>query len=338
MPMAIDTPYLDYRVAFDADRRVLPEDWRLDNYRSRDRLKDGPSYVVHRWMDLTGDGRADDLGVQPAYDLRFVSATHGGVMWTRVIPLPPALRARELRATMSDLIERMSGTGLASVDLGDVTVGEAQTFATREVASQPRIVDGREAWEATIEIASVAQLQLSPDARWERARILLVRVDFLTPARGGRADIHRTLLPALLMVGYANRPEDFERAVPQYESLVSRVRLDTPEGSVAAARAAICAPNVAVVQFVWHAAGGRHRAIGPITPEVQQCLARELAGSNLPAERSYGLRHPALRLRVVQPTSVPLPVTSGGAPTATTEVPAVDSAHPSPSTEVPPPP
>ena len=83
-------PYLDYRVAFDADRRVLPEDWRLDNYRSRDRLKDGPSYVVHRWMDLTGDGRADDLGVQPAYDLRFVSATHGGVMWTRVIPLPEA--------------------------------------------------------------------------------------------------------------------------------------------------------------------------------------------------------------------------------------------------------
>ncbi len=291
-------PYLDYRVAFGADGRVLPADWRLDNYRSRSELKNGPSYVVRRWMDLTGDGRPDDLGVQPAYDLRFISGVHGGVIWTRVIPLPPGLGARELRAMMSDLIARMSGTGVASVDMGDVVVAQAQTFATREVDSRVRVVDGREAFEATIEIANVAQLQLSPDARWERARVLLVRADFLTPARGSASQIDRSLLPALIMVGYANRPEDFERAVPDYESLVSRLRLDTPEGRLAAERVTPCAPTAGVIPFVWGTNAGARRVRGPtLSREVEVCMQRALADSDLPTQRSYGLRHSALRFR-----------------------------------------
>lgn len=302
-------PRFDYHVGAVGPGSLLGPGWQLDNYqldRSGRPLasKRGQDYRVRRRVDVDGDGVIDSLGEEDAYDLRFLSRTDAGVVWVRTAPLSSQLAHTDLRVLMRLYVEGIAGTGLMLTDLGAGRVEVVERrYATREVASGPTVVDGREAFEATIEIANVDQLELSRDARWQRARIVLVRTDLLWAPVGSSSRTLRQLLPVLMVVGYSNLPEDFASHEREIDALLSRISFDSPDVHPRrdAVLACTAAPRVRIYRWSpgWLATPDLDRA-------QSECVRRALSGARL-TRYSYGIRRPEARARVQPAPPGPTP-------------------------------
>lgn len=282
---------LEYRVP-GAGSALAGDDWVLDNYRvaqdgSVGETKRGAEYRIERRIDLDGDGVAERVGQEDAYDLLFRHRTSAASMWIRTVPLPAQLEETELRVLMRFYVEAIAGTGVTLADLGEGRVEiRERRYATREIESGAATVGGREARAATIEIADIDQLRLSADHRWQRARIVLVRTDLLwAPARSVVGP--RELRPVLLIAGYTNLPEDFDGQLVDFEALLARVDFDTYPVRRHRDAALQCVPGAAVVRVYV----GSHEIETPDAEgAARECIQRTLAHVGLAAGRSYGFR------------------------------------------------
>lgn len=234
---------LEYRVVPDATG-ALAGDWTIDNYRPGfQELKSGDDNVRALLRDVDGDGDLDDLGAYPVDDLRFRSVRTAGVMWVRSIPLPTSLGGTELRVLARLFVDSITGVGLQVVELRPGAVrGVARRYATRDVQTHAGALDGREAFQVRFEVASVDQAQAGGDARWERAHLVFIRANLV--ARFGYQ-----LLPVLIVAGYSNLPDDFDREAHAFHSLLSRIQLETATTRALRDPVLACAPGVDVVPF-----------------------------------------------------------------------------------------
>jgi len=134
---------------------------------------------------------------------------------------------------MREYVDAVSGSGLAAADVGGgIAIGVERRFATRIIDSQRISVHGLEAYSATVEVANVDQLSLSPSSRWERTRIVLIRTPFRYHPDTLAARNRRVEFPVLMLVGYSNLPEDFDRGVPAFVRFVNAIAfLDAPTGA-----------------------------------------------------------------------------------------------------------
>jgi hypothetical protein len=211
-----------------------------------------------------------------------------------------------MRVLMQLIVDGLAYTGTvaAAVDRG-VVAGASRAYAATIIASEPLAVDGREAYAATIDVANVAQLQLDPDARSERLRIVLVRTDFRVPL--DPRDFQLGLAPGLLMLGYANLPGEFDRWSDHFDDLVRRLVFDTPEASAGAELMACESPD-GITAFAFLRLGVTRAPLVIVRAEDQEdreCIERALATSRLEESRSYGFRPASLRFSVPPPTPVP---------------------------------
>ena len=81
-----------YAVRPGSDGRILPPDWRLDNFQvdRRGRPTDprvGSEYTTTIGLDIDGDGERDDVVDTYRYDLRYLHRQHAGAIWLRTFPL-----------------------------------------------------------------------------------------------------------------------------------------------------------------------------------------------------------------------------------------------------------
>ena len=92
-------------------------------------------------------------------------------------------------------------------------------LATKLVAGKDTTIGGFAAYDATIEIANTDQLKLDPERRQGKLRVILVRTPYLYLFGS------KTMLPTLLVLGYYNRPADFDASLPDFERFLTLVRL-----------------------------------------------------------------------------------------------------------------
>jgi hypothetical protein len=222
--------YADAKLA-----RFLPEDWRLDNYKpfedpSAARAAGSSSWAValepkegqtlSAAIDRDDDGKVDERVEIPIFDLKFVHARTAGVIWLRTLPVSGNLREKELRILAQDYIDAVSGVGLTEAQIGPgKLLVQQRHFATRTVNIEPMTISGHEAFAATFEVANVDQLKLDPDARWERARVVLVR----TPFGFFRGFWGEPQLPVFMAIGYENLPGDFDKQLPDFEGFLKQI-------------------------------------------------------------------------------------------------------------------
>src|SRR5579859_6396301 len=122
-PTGYKHPDLAYGVRyFDASSRALmPDTWRIDNFYVDPggtlRVKRGADYEVTRYLDVDGDGKLDDLGTVPAYDLRFTNKKNAGAIAITTEPLETKLEERELRVLLGNLVDGIAGGGYRMVQI-----------------------------------------------------------------------------------------------------------------------------------------------------------------------------------------------------------------------------
>lgn len=216
----------------DASRRAfVSDDWHIDNYVVDDegtplRPKQGKEYIAVSHVDVDGDGVAENYEV-PRFDLKLLNKKNAGVLWERAIVLQPDQGEQTLRVLMQDYADALSGTGFDTVDLIDgEKKARARQFASKIIDARDRRVGTREAYDATIEVASVDQLKLDPESRDGKLRIVLVRTGYWQ--KKWLYGKNFNYLPVVLMLGYWNRPDAFEASAKDFDTFVELFELGPP--------------------------------------------------------------------------------------------------------------
>lgn len=223
-----------YAVTYDDayNQMILGPDWILDNYqRTPARKKGDPDtftrkvgneYTSVAKFDLDDDGTYEDTVKLPSYDFLFKNRKTNAQIWVSTIPLSRDLGDKELRVLLSNYVDLASGAGAVVVNfgLGGMTVSGGKRFSARLLEKAEAQLMGQAALAGTIETADIDQLKLSPDARWEKTRVVLVKPEF----RFGRGDAR---FRVLMIAGYSNNPEDFDKQYPEFKRLLSKVHLLT---------------------------------------------------------------------------------------------------------------
>ena len=209
------------RVAYVGNGRFAGPDWRVDNL-VRTRLgavmdKRGPEYSRVIGVDAYNDGTVSSRETVPRYELRLVHNSTPGLIWLSHLTLPSRFRNNTLSTLARLYVDSVAGAGIEVSSFGGV---EVTRYATRILSEESRAVDGYEAHHVVFEVADVDQLQLSRDARWRRAELLLVRSGFLWPHKSGRI---ARLVPTVLVVGHENFPENFLRTSAAFNRLVASI-------------------------------------------------------------------------------------------------------------------
>jgi hypothetical protein len=228
-----------YAVAYDDAKRlqILGDEWILDNYRrvpaktaeEPDSLvrKTTSEYLTSYSFDLDDNGSFEDKVKRPAYDLLFKNRRTNAQIWLTTIPLSRELADKELRVLLNNYVENISGSGFVVFDLGASHSGKR--FSTRVVERGDAELSGKPALVATVEVANVDQLELSPNARRDQVRIVMTRPE-VRMVRGKKGDGSvdgRVPFRVLLIAGYSNDPEDFEKQYPEFKRFLGKIHLLT---------------------------------------------------------------------------------------------------------------
>lgn len=107
------------------------------------------------------------------------SIVQSGVIWLRTILIPQNDRDRALRVLMQVYLDRIAGGSYELVGFdGDRCILEKR-FATEPLARGEGTVAALPAYAAEFAVAIVDQLQVAQDARRMRAKLVLIRPDFV---------------------------------------------------------------------------------------------------------------------------------------------------------------
>lgn len=287
-----------------AARQLVGDDWTVVNYTTTDdgvpsEIKTGPQFERSFGLDGDGDGAVDAQFTVPAHDLLLEHNRTGATIWLRTLPYPERLAMKEMHVLLHQYLDSAAGSGKVIVELKGETlqVKESERYATRILSQVPAELGGFDAIAATFELANVTQVNVA-NARWRRARVVLARTPFRLHA-GGMS------WPVILIAGYSNLQQDFDRNLSDFVTLLSRIKyLSDGERLASLAREKSCGtPHVDVEGHVLV----RIEADGDLVVRpakdkwglggIQLCWQRALAGFAIARggeEREVGLNLQAL--------------------------------------------
>lgn len=243
----------DYRVdathpadAAIPDENLLGNDWKIDNfYRTGHKgvaPKETDGYLTKYGFDINDDGKIDFEKDDYLYDLRFKHLQRDAVIWLRTVPLSDELRNKELRVLVQRYVDEVSGAGFEAVKLDPTTTLLREKRFGASVISRARLkLAEQEAYETTFDVANVDELAINPNARRTRVRIVLVRTPFIYATRGAHSGKHE--FGVLMLLGYANLPEDFATDEKAFELLLDHTVIGGKRGATALTPEAL--PNAA---------------------------------------------------------------------------------------------
>jgi len=215
-----------YRVARGPDHRILPEQWRIENFQTDPHNADavigpkrGDAYTTTYELDLNDDGEIDRTSIEPRYDLRYIHAHTGAVLSVRTFPIDGRLRDVDLRVMARWYADSIAGAGIVGAQVGTTTIlGVEHRYATRLSMERRARVHGQKAFLATIDVADVDQVQVWAESRVERLRIAIVRAPFPYETHRPGASI-----PLVMVVALVAQPDSFDDHLPAFDRLLGEL-------------------------------------------------------------------------------------------------------------------
>ncbi len=210
-----------YSVAYvgSGPSQFLSADWALDNYQWKknapSKLKQGGEYELRRHYDTDDDGNVDEHETAPVFDLLFRHVHKDAEIWLRTVPISKSDTNKELAVLAQRYVDAVSGEGTVLVRSDEA---HSRRYATKILSQGACAVGGHPAFRIDFEVANVDQLQLTPNARWSRGRIVLIQTAFRHSV-GRRKD----RVPVVMHAGLSSEPADFERMAGDFEHLLDHV-------------------------------------------------------------------------------------------------------------------
>ena len=203
---------------------LLTTAWLLDNYRVNHGVpgdpKVGEDYRSVIALDRDGDGRTDRRARVELYDLRFVHAVDGSVLWTRTLPTSSVAAARALDVIAHDYVDRVGGGSYFDVSLsGEVT---ETRLGTRIVEEGPVRVGGVDGWMVTFDVLALEQREANPLYAGNRVTMVFCRPEDALWDPGGTPRPDEGW-PMLVLFALASRSELHAAHTPELLELLSRV-------------------------------------------------------------------------------------------------------------------
>lgn len=221
-------------------KALLPAPWRLDNFNrssdSFDEKRDG-AYMATRELDDDENGEISPSESRPeaVFDVKLQNDRDNGVIWTKAHPMRYSDRDRELGVLVDNYIDSLSGTGLYEQgSIFNQKHNRQLSFVTFVKSKREIQVDRHAAVEAVVEIAEAEKVKLDPSYRRTRVKVVFTRFEYvLASAKSpipskwpsvGSGFGERTHRRGILVAGYANTGEAFERSEAAFDALVQRIR------------------------------------------------------------------------------------------------------------------
>jgi hypothetical protein len=248
----------------DPDKQMLVgADWDLDNY-TRDSSgfyaeKVGKEYRASRSEDIDGDGTISpgEKIDEAIFDLKWVSKTTNGVIWTKAHPILKRNAGQPLELILDNYADSMSGAGLYAqgnlFGIEQVMVRNFMSFLTSrsigQVGSAPSLF-------GAIEIGETERLRQDPQHRSGKLKLGFVKFHYFVPLEaqtGGSSGAPQTEHVAskptskdpwpqvshkgrpceertgLLIAGYYNAPKYFDAGLPDFDALAARITFPDAE-------------------------------------------------------------------------------------------------------------
>jgi hypothetical protein len=223
-----------YRINGDGEQ-ILGDSWLLDNFHKgmsgKTVPKDGNEYMTIFDFDVDGDGDAEAREEGLLYDLRLKHRKRDAVIWARTFPISKDLADKDLRVLMQSYIDEVAGAGYESVQIHPTRrIVQETRYAAATVERGPARVAGYDAYSATIDVANIDQIKLTPGKYERRVKLVLVKPPFQYRFHGVTQTKSQKKFPARMLVGYANLPEDFEKDLPDFTKFLERIEIKGKRG------------------------------------------------------------------------------------------------------------
>ena len=218
----------DLKVLPVTDDQIIADGWFLDNYYGG-KQKKGNQYEIEYELDANGDGQYEVAVDEYVYELRFKHREHDGVIFLRTIPLDERQRSKRLSVLLGQYVEAVAGAGYELVKLNnerDIVV--EKRYAAIVASESDATLADRPAYYAHLEIGNLDRLRLDPDADKKQLVLVLAHTDFQFRPLGGIASM--ASFPVLLLVGYANKSEEYEEGLPAFRDFLDRIVIDGRHG------------------------------------------------------------------------------------------------------------
>lgn len=232
-----------YRVGYASPGRLSASEWILENFQldgdgHPTSPKVGPAYRFMFHADVDGDGTLEPAEELDLVDIGMVHKDSAARLWLSSIPIDQTLAQTDLKVLARGFVEAVSGTGLRVERIG---AGKQRTYATRVMDEEAVEIDGMPAHRITFEMASVEQLKLDPNSRWQRVSIVLVRPGFFWAPQYPKSSSQ--LFPVLIIAGYEAQPDRFEANVGDFDAFLRRIAFVPGDLAADAPQIAACAPG-----------------------------------------------------------------------------------------------
>jgi len=206
---------------------LMPKGWKLDNFfgsPTPDAAKSTDAYMTTYRLDADGNGVYELSLKKFLYELRFVNLKDDGVIWLRVAPVSTDLAEMALPVLVEAYVDAMSGGSFdaAWVDRNRVEAKEKR-YTAMLTSSQPCQLGGVECQIATIELADVDQVKLSPSKRYRKLQVLIARAPL-------ELSVRRHAFPTYLIAGYSNQPARFDADLAEFQDFLGRIVLREHRG------------------------------------------------------------------------------------------------------------
>jgi hypothetical protein len=131
---------------------------------------------------------------------------------------------------MARYVEEIAGAGYELVQLTPQTrVVIEKRYAAAVTTEGPALLAGKPAHYARLQVGNLDQLRLDPNARKEQVELVLLHTNFVYKKKVGSRSSAQGF-PVILLIGYANQPEEFDEGLVDFRSFLSRIWLDGQSG------------------------------------------------------------------------------------------------------------
>lgn len=231
-PAGYEHTVYHYRVKAGADGKLLPSAWKIDNYYTSKKSglepKEASGYVTTYDLDADGDGKYETSAKEFVYDLRYEHLEHDGVIFLRTFPISGDLQRKKLDVLMDRYIEQIAGAGyeVVSPESSSELLVEKR-YAAAVVERTTGWLAGLDASVVTLDIANLDQIKVDPNARKQRVQLVLLHTNF-SYKRNERRET--STFPVIMLVGYANQPNDFAAGLADFQGLLGRIEIAGASG------------------------------------------------------------------------------------------------------------